>query len=1053
MRITGFQAYIIRLALRFRAIVVALSALFLAYGVYALGQANYDVFPEFAPPQVSIQTEAPGLSPEQVEALVTRPIETAIAGAAHAKRMVSNSIQGLSVVTVYFDPGTDVYLDRQLVAERLTEVASRLPTGVAPPVMTPLTSSTEIVLVPGLTSSRQSLMRLRTIASWTIRPALMAVPGVSGVEIFGGQERALQILVHADRLIRFGLGMKDVLAAARQATGVRGAGFVSTPNQRIVLQTEGQSLTPVELAGTVLARHEGVSITLGDVADVVNAPEPAIGAASINGVPGVVMNVTEQYGANTLQVTKGLDKALAALRPALEREGIVLHENLFRPAKFITTAIDNLLSALLIGAALVVIVLFLFLSDLRTAAISCTAIPLSLLAATVVLEAAGVSLNTMVLGGLAVALGEVVDDAVIVVENIMRRLRENVRRAEPQPAAWVVLAATFEVRSPVVYATFAVILVFLPVVTLAGIGGRLFGPLGVTYIAAVLSSLVTAVTLTPALALLLLRHHTREQEPPVIHWARGRYERLLRRVARAPRAAITAAAALTLAGFALVPFFGATFLPELHEGHFIVHMTAMPGTSLAESLRMGARLTAALEKLPIVRAVAQRAGRAELTADTHGTHQSEFDVDLKTLSGTEAEHAKADILKALSDFPGVNISANTFLTERINETFSGYTAPVAVNVYGNDLTAINETAQKVLNVLQGVRGATSVQLQSPPGLPQLTLKLRPADLRRWGIDPVAALDAIQTAYQGEVVGQTYQGDRVFDVLVKLAPSSEASMAAVGNLPLRARDGAYVPLRAVATVDRTSGLYQVQHQGGRRLQTVTADVEGRALSAFVEDAEAQVKAKVNPPMGVYVEFSGTAQGQAAAQRDLMLKAVLAGIGIVILLSIVSGHWRNLLLVLVNLPFAVVGGIVAAFAGGAVLSLGSLVGFVTLFGITLRNSMVMISHYTHLVQVERRPWTLETAIQGAADRLAPILMTSLVTGLGLLPLAVGMNAPGREVEGPMALVILGGLVTSMALNLLVLPTLALRYGRFDTVDNEDELLDRPAMTPVGRSVPAE
>ncbi|HUZ71451.1 MAG TPA: efflux RND transporter permease subunit [Stellaceae bacterium] len=1053
MRVTGLQAHVIRFALRFRGIVVALSGLLVAYGIYALDHASYDVFPEFAPPQVSIQTEAPGLSPGQVETLVTRAIETAIEGVADEQRMRSNSIQGLSVVTIYFDPATDIYLDRQLAAERLAQVAGQLPAGVEPPIMTPLTSSTEIALVAGLTSPTQSLMRLRTIATWTICPALMAVPGVAGVEVFGGQTRATQILVHPRKLIRFGLGMNDVLAAARQATGIRGAGFVSTPNQRILLQTEGQSLRPAALARTVLARHGGVSVTLGDVADVIDAPEPAIGAASIMGQPGVVMNVTEQYGANTLQVTKGIDQALATLRPALQREGVTLHDRLFRPANFITTATGNLRSSLVIGAVLVVIILFLFLFDLRTAAICCTAIPLSLLAAVVVLQRAGITLNTMTLGGLAIALGEVVDDAVIAVENITRRLRENTRRPEPRAAARVVLEATFEVRSAVVYATFAVILVFMPVVTLAGIGGRLFGPLGLTYIAAVLASLIVAVTLTPALALLLLPHHTNERDPPVMVWTRRRYEALLRRVARAPRSAIAGAAALTLAGFALVPLFGATFLPELHEGHFIVHMTAMPGTSLAESLRMGARVTAALEKLPMVRAVAQRAGRAALTADTHGTHQSEFEVDLKTLTGQQAETAKSDILKALADFPGVNISVNTFLTERINETFSGYTAPVAVNVFGNDLNAINDTAQKVLDVMRGIAGATSVEIQSPPGLPQFTIKLRRTDLQRWGLDPVQVLDVIRTGYQGDVVGQTYDGNRVFDVLVKLAPTSEGNIAAIGNLPLRAPDGTYVPLRQVADIDPSSGLYQIQHQGGRRLQTVTSDVQGRALSSFVRDAQEQIAAKVKPPRGVYIEFSGAAEGQARAQRDLAFKTLLAGIGIVILLSIVTRNWRNLLLVLANLPFALVGGLVAAFASGAVLSLGSLIGFVTLFGITLRNSMMMISHYGHLVEVDGMKWDIEAAIRGAADRMAPILMTSLVTGLGLLPLAVGMNAPGREIEGPMALVILGGLLTSMALNLLVLPTLALRYGRFEPTGTEDEWLDLMEIGTARRSSPAE
>jgi CzcA family heavy metal efflux pump len=1036
MGVTGPQGAVIRFALRFRGIIVALSGLLVAYGIYTLGHATYDVFPEFAPPQASIQTEAPGLSPEQVEMLVTHPIETAINGVPNLDRMISNSVQGLSIVTVYFDPSSDIYRERQLVSERLTAAVGLLPASVQSPVLTPLTSSTGTVLMAGLTSSSQSLMRLRTLAKWTIRPSLLSVPGVAGVEIFGGEDRSIQILVRPDQLIRFGLGMNDVIAAARQATGVRGAGFISTPNQRIILQTEGQSLSPEEIAHTVVVRHAGASVTLNDVASVIEAPQPAIGGASIMGQPGVVMNITAQYGANTLEVAKGVEAALADIRPTLRQEGVVLHDTLFRPANFISTAIDSLSSALLTGGALVVIILFLFLFDLRTAAICCSAIPLSLLAAVGVLQHFGVTLNTMTLGGLAIALGEVVDDAVIGVENTARRLRENKRRLDPRPTARVVLEATFEVRSAVVYATFAIILVFLPVIALSGIAGRLFGPLGITYILAVLASLVVAVTVTPALSLLLLPQHTREAEPPVVHWGRRHYETALRRVARAPRLAIAAAALLTLASLSLLPFFGATFLPDLKEGHFVVHMTAMPGTPISESLRMGARVTAALARLPIVRSVAQRAGRAELTADTNGTHHSEFDVDLKPLSGEAAESAKADILKALSDFPGVNFSVNTFLTERINETLSGYTAPVAVNVYGHDLQAIADAAQRIARVLSGIPGATSVQIQSPPGLPQLAIKLRRTDLEHWGLEPVEVLDAIRAAYQGDVVGQTYQSDGVFDVVVKLAPEIRGNIAGMSNLPLRASDGAYVPLGQVADIRITSGLYQIQHHGGRRLQTVTLDVQGQDLVSFARSAQQQLAENVKLPSGIYISFSGVAEGQARAQHDLMLKGLFAGAGVVILLSMVTGSWRNLVLVLVNLPFAAVGGVVAAFAFGRVLSLGSLVGFVTLLGITLRNSMMMISHYEYLVEKDGMSWALETAVRGAADRLAPILMTSLVTGLGLLPLAAGMNAPGREIEGPMALVILGGLMTSMALNLMVLPTLALRYGRFLPARDEFE-----------------
>ena len=1035
---TGLQAFVIRFALRFRGIIVALAVLLVVYGIYSLDHASYDAFPEFAPPQVDVQTEAPGFSSEEIETLVTRPIEEAIGGVPGLERIASNSIEGLSDIKVYFDPSSDVYRDREQVAERLSLTAAQLPAGVGTPAMTPLTSSAATVLVIGLTSKSRSLMQLRTIAKWTVRPRLLAVRGVAGVEIFGGDERSTQILVDPDRLVRFGLGFDEVLRAARAAVRIRGAGFVSTPNQRLAVRTEVPSASPSEIARTVVARRAGGSVRLGDVARVLTAPEPAIGGAAIMGRPGVVINIDEQYGADTLQTTKGIEAALADLRPALQEDGADLHPALFRQANFITVATRNLGVSLAIGAVLVTAVLLLFLFDLRSAAICCSAIPLSLLAAVVVLQQSGITLNTMTLGGLAIALGEVADDAVIGVENIARRLRENKRRDFPRPAVRVVFDATFEVRSAVVYATFAVILVFLPVVTLSGVAGRLFAPLGITYISAVLASLVVAVTITPALSLLLLPQRTRRHEPPVLHWTRRHYERALRRVIERPRLAMMAALLLTAGAAALLPLFGARFLPDLQEGHFILHMTAMPGTSITESLRMGTRVTAALAGLPFVRSVAQRAGRAELAAagDSHGSHHSELEVDLKPVSGTAAASAKSEILRQLAHFPGVTFVANTFLTERVDETFSGYSSPVAVDVYGSDLNAIDNVARRVATVLRQIPGATSVEMLSPQGLPQLTIRLRRPDLERWGFDPAQVLDTLRTVYQGEIVGQTYEGERVFDVVVRLMPRQAENVAALRQLLLRAPDGTYVPLWRIADIGASSGRYAIEHQGGRRLQPVTLDVAGRDLAGFEAAARRAIASKVKLPPGTYIEFSGAAEGQAKARRELLLKSFLVAVGIVLLLSVVTRNRQNLCLALANLPFTFVGGVAAVFLAGGVLSLGSLVGFVTLFGITLRNSMMMIAHYEHLVAEEGWPWNRDTALRGAADRLAAVLMTSLVTGLGLLPLAIGMNTPGREVEGPMALVILGGLFTSTALNLVLLPTFALRWGRFEQPTPESD-----------------
>jgi CzcA family heavy metal efflux pump len=1021
---------IVRFSLRFRGIVIAVAIAFLAYGTYTLTQAKYDVFPEFAPPLVVIQTEAPGLSPEQVELLVTTPIELGINGVPGIESIRSGSIQGLSLITVTFQTGTDIYRARQLVAERVASTTARLPQGVSAPRMTPLTSSTSTVLAIGLSSDKLSPMDLRTLADWNVRLRLLAVPGVANVTVFGGEVQQYQIQFLAEQLIQHNVSFDEVLAAARQATGVMGTGFIDTHNQRMVLQTNGQAIVLDQLASTVVLHQNGANLTLGQIARVVRGPEPPFGAGAINGHPGVVMMVQAQYGANTLQVTDAVQKALNSLRPDLEGEGVTLEPNLFRPANFVETALGNIRSSLIIGAVLVVLVLFLFLFNFRIAAISCTAIPLSLLAAVVVMQKMGVSLNIMTLGGLAIAIGEVVDDAVIDVENIFRRLRENRHSPNPRFAIRVVFDASIEVRSAVVYATFAVVLVFVPILMMTGVAGRIFAPLGLAYILAILASLLVALTVTPALSLLLLgRQELKEAEPPLVHWIKARYRGILLGVDRAPRIVIAAVVLLTAFGIAAIPLLRASFLPELREGHFILHMVAVPGTSLAESLRIGEHVTHALLKTPYVRSVAQRVGRAELSEDVYGTHYSEFEVDLKPyLSGQQNEAAGANIRKALGTSPGVSFSLKTFLSERIEETLSGYRAAIAVNLFGNDLDALDEKAQEITRVLSHMPGATEVQMQSPPGTPQIAVQLRPADVARWGFEAVSVMDAIRTAFQGVTVGQVYQGNRTFDVVVILPPTDRSSIADISRLPLRNPDGQYVALGQLATVYGTSGRYIVLHDGAQRVQTITLNVAGISPSTFVQGARDRITSQVKLPAGMSVEFGGTAAAQQASTRDLLVHTTLAASGIVLLLWVVMMNYRNLLLVLANIPFALVGGVLAVFATGGVLSLGPLVGFITVFGISLRNSIMLISHYEHLIAVEGMDWGSDAAIRGASERLAPILMTAAVTGLGLLPLAIGSGAPGREIEGPMAIVILGGLVTSTALNLLILPTLALQYGRF-------------------------
>lgn len=1023
---------IIRFSLRFRGVVIALAALLVAYGAYLIPNLRLSVFPEFSPALVLMQTEAPGLSAKQVESLVTQPIENVMNGLTGLATLRSKSMPGLSVVRMTFAPGTDLYRDRQLVSERATQAAAQMPAGVLAPTMLPLSSSTGIVLVVGLTSRTANALALRSTADWVVKPKLLSVRGVAGVNIFGGGVKELQLALRPSRLAHYGITESEVLRAARLATGVRSAGFVANANQQILLRAEGQSATPERLGRVLLKMTEAGPVTLGDVAHIRFGAAPAVGAAAVDGTRGVVVMVEEQYGANTIGVTRRLEQALDGLQPGLTAQGIELHRDLFKPARFIHVALHNLTVALMLGAALVLAVLFLFLFNVRTAIISATAIPLSLLAAVIAMNHLGIGINTMTLGGLAIALGEVVDDAIVDVENVFRRLRENRGRATPRPAAAVVLGASLEVRHVIVYVTFVVALVFVPVITMHGVTGRLFAPLGISYIAAVVASLAVALTVTPALSYLLLRGAGNAEDPAPVKAVKQRYGRMLARLEGHSRPMAIAVVIAVAATAALVPFLKAGFLPHLREGHYIIHMRLMPGSSLAQSIRLGRSVTLAVSKIPGVRSVAQRVGRATLVSDPAGTFASEFEVDLRRLSGARQQQVLQEIRRQLQRFVGADFSVNTFLTERIHETVSGHTAPFVVNIYGPSLGVLDTKARAVAAALRQVPGAQAVRVQAPQGDPELVIRLHRSALTQWGLTPVAVLDTIHIAFAGARAAEVYRNDRFYPVVVRLSRRDRRSPAEVGMLPVRTPSGMVIPLRDVASLRETFGRFTVLHEGGERVQTVTAHFRGRALGSFVRDAKARIGQAVHLQKGYYLLFGGDEVARTRAEHELWLHAGLAAVGVILLLFVALGSLRALSLVLLNVPFALIGGVLAVLFSGATLSIGSLVGFVTLFGITLRNSAMLISHFDHLVTQEGLPWGAETARRGAMERVTPILMTATVTALGLLPLALTSGAPGNEIEGPMAVVILGGLVTSTILNLVVLPVLALRFGRFGTSD---------------------
>lgn len=1025
-------ATLVRFSIRFYGIVIALAVLILLYGGYRFTTAGLDIFPEFAPKRVIIQSEAPGLSAEQVETLVTRRIETSISGLVGLESVRSESIQGLSIITATFIEKSDVYRNRQLISERLASLPAHLPLGVTP-VAIPLSSSSATVLTIGLSSETRDLMALRGLVDWTIVPRLLAVPGVADVNVFGGDVAQLQIQVDPVQLQRFNLALDDIVQAASEAGTIQGSGFIENNNQRFTLQVTGQPATPEQFAKIIVKRDRGRNITLGEAATIRYANEPPIGAAQIGGKPGIVMMVIGQYGANTLTVSRQVEQTLKEFAPVFKNEAITFHEHLFRPADYIERSISNLSGHLLIGGLFVLIILYLFLFNLRTAFISALAIPVSLTGAVIVLLETGVNLNIMVLGGLAIALGEVVDDAIIDTENIFRRLRENRLSAQPLPVASVVYTASLEVRGSVVYASFIVALAFVPLLTLNGVAGRLFAPLGYSYILAILMSLLVALTLTPALCFALLGSKPGDTgEPPLIKRIKPLYERLLGFVFRHFNGLIVISIIVCLSG--LFAFFrlDSKFLPELREGHYIVHTTSIPGTSLQESLRIGGKLTERFMTIPGIQSVSQWAGRAERGADTYGSHYSEYEVRLEPLPGEQQQQILNKLREILTHFPGIVFEANTFLTERVDETISGYTAPVVVNLYGNDLNALDAKAQTLARIMREIPGAADVQPRSPPGTPLLQIHLNLDQLNFWGILPARIVNTVQAAYETVVVGKSFQGNKVVNIAVALMPELRQQPESIAQLPIRTQDGTLVRLEQVAEIRHTAGRYNILHQGSQRRQAVTCTVIGRDLDAFMRELKTRVLREIPVSADSYPEFTGAAVEQAQARNELILHSLLAGAGVLIFIYIAIGSIRNAALALANLPFALIGGVAAVVLTGAPLSVGSIVGFVTLFGITVRNSIMLLSHYRYLVEVEGRDWSVETAMQGARERLPSILMTALVTALAMFPIAFNSDNPGREIMGPMAAIIIGGLASSTLLNLLLLPGMLLRFGRFNRQD---------------------
>ncbi|TCM15780.1 CzcA family heavy metal efflux pump [Novosphingobium sp. PhB165] len=1015
-------AGLVRFALIQRVLVLALAALLIVLGLRAGRDVPLDVFPEFAPPMVEIQTEAPGLSTEEVESLVTVPIETAVNGVPDLMTLRSKSVLGLSSVQILFQRGTDVMRARQMVGERVAQVQARLPLAARQPVLMPPLSSTSRAMKIGLTSDKLDQMKLSELVRWTIRPRLMAVPGVANVAVWGQRDRQLQVLVDPDRLQAAGVTLAEVRAAAGDAVLVGGGGFIDTPNQRIAVQQAGMVQNAEQLAQAIVKQSGDAPVRLGDVARVQDGYAAPIGNAIIDDVPGIMLIVEKQPTANTLELTRAVEAAIAELKSGLGE--VKVDTTIFRPATFIERSIDNLTQALLIGCALVAAVLFLFTRDWRQAVISLTAIPLSLLGAGLVLLWSGATINVMVIAGLVIALGEVVDDAIIDVENIARRLRLNREAEIPRSAFAVVLTASLEVRSAVVFASLIVMLVFLPIFFLGGLAGTFFQPLAIAYVLAIAASLLVALTVTPALCLMLLPNAPLkpERETRAVAWLKRRYVGALPAVIERPKLAVgVVAAGLVLAGVGYATFKD-QFLPDFRETDFLMHFVEKPGTSIEAMERITIRASKELRSIAGVRNFGAHIGRAEQADEVVGPNFTELWISLDEKADYDGSAKR--IKEVVDGYPGLFRDVLTYLRERIKEVLTGAGATVVVRIYGPDQGELRAAGGRVRSAIAGIRGVADLKLESQVLVAQVRIHPRAAELARLGLTAGEVRRQAQTLVAQQKVGEIYRDQRAFDVAIWGEPAVRGNVHALRDLMIQSPAGAPVRLSDVADVEIVPAPNEVKRENGQRRLDVTLNVAGADLGTVAREVEAAV-GNVKFAAGYHPEVLGEYAALKETRQRLWSTGALCLMGVMLLVWIEFRSRRITALVSVSLPFALVGGVVAVAFTGGVLSLGSLVGFVTVIGIAARNGIMLLSHYRHLEREEGMPFGRELLLRGAEERLVPILMTATCAGLALVPLIVAGNAPGHEIEHPMAIVILGGLISSTVLNLFLMPSL---YGRF-------------------------
>lgn len=1023
---------ILRWSLSHRLAVLAVAAIMLAWGGLTASRMPVDVFPDLTAPTVTVISEAHGMAPEELETRVTFPIESSLNGAPGVRRVRSATGVGISIIYAEFDWGTDVFRARQIVSEKLQLVRDTLPAQVEAPVLAPISSIMgEILFLAVVAKEQATPMEARTFADFTLRRRLLAVPGVSQVIVTGGERRQFEVVLAPERLSAHAVTADQVVRALEETNTNVSAGFINQGGQEYLVHGVGRVRTPEDVGETLVVQRGSEAVLVRHLGEVRMGAALKRGEGSYGGTPAVIVGIQKQPGANTLELTGRIDRELDEIARALP-PGLTVQRNIFRQAEFIEVAVHNVLAALRDGVILVLLIVLAFLASGRASAITIVAIPLSLVTAVFALAAFGATLNTMTLGGMAIAVGELVDDAVIDVENVVRRLRMNalLSTRERQPALTVVLAASREIRSSIVFATLVVVLVFLPLFFLTGVEGRLLAPLGVAYVVSLAASLFVAVTVTPVLCSFLLpgsKAVAKAHEPRLASWLKRGYAPLLEGAIRRPHVVAAVSFLLLAAAVVALTSSGRSFLPEFREGTLTIAAVTLPGTSLAESDAMGRRLERILIRHPEVASVARRTGRAELDEHAQGVHAAELDVSLR-----ETKRSRDEFLEALRrDFsllPGMNVTIGQPIGHRIDHMLSGTRASVAVKIFGDDLSELRRLGAQVETAMRGVPGVVDLAREQQADIPFLRVRFDRVAIARHGLRIGDVARALELASGVHVVSQVMEGQAVFDLVVRTDPRQVATTEDLRDVLVTTPTGGQVPLHALASIHLDRGPNEIGRENVQRKLVVSCNVAGRDIGSVVRDLRNAIARQVPTPPGYRIDYGGQFESAQGATRTLGILGIVCLFGMVALLYSAFGSLRDAVLVMANLPLALIGGALGVLLQGGVLSVASLVGFITLFGIATRNGIMLVSHIRHLVQEEGVEDLDEAVRRGASERLVPILMTALAAGLGLVPLALSAGEPGSEIQAPMAVVILCGLVSSTALNMFVVPALYRRFGAF-------------------------